>query len=91
MTPNTVVLSDHAIDPAIRTRILVALTTTECKHAGHRAYPYALASRFFQPVRGRDHCLSMAEKDVRGKLLGETVRLKQHLDVLRRQISDQPF
>lgn len=53
------------------------------EHAGHREALHALASAFFHPVRGRHHYLSMAKKNFRGYLQGETVRLKKYLYVLR--------
>lgn len=52
-------------------------------HAGHRARLHALAAAYFHPVRGRHHYLSMAKKNFRGDLQGETVRLKKYLYVLR--------
>ncbi|HZX32935.1 MAG TPA: nucleotidyltransferase domain-containing protein [Rhodocyclaceae bacterium] len=43
----------------------------------------ALAPAFFSPQRGRYHYLAMARKNFREHLLGETVRLKKYLYVLR--------
>ncbi|WP_431026613.1 nucleotidyltransferase domain-containing protein [Paraburkholderia phenoliruptrix] len=43
----------------------------------------SLASAFFSPLRGRHHYLSMAKKNFRGYLQGETVRFKKYLYVLR--------
>lgn len=42
-----------------------------------------LARRFFAPVRGRHHYLSMAKKNFRGYLQGDEVRYKKYLYVLR--------
>ncbi|MDM8359063.1 nucleotidyltransferase domain-containing protein, partial [Pandoraea communis] len=42
-----------------------------------------LARRFFVPVRGRHHYLSMAKKNFRGYLQGDEVRYKKYLYVLR--------
>lgn len=43
----------------------------------------ALAHGFFAPQRGRHHYLSMAKKNFRGYLQGDTVRYKKYLYVLR--------
>lgn len=43
----------------------------------------SLASAFFSPLRGRHHYLSMAKKNFRGYLQGDTVRFKKYLYVLR--------
>ncbi len=43
----------------------------------------SLAAAFFSPLRGRHHYLSMAKKNFRGYLQGETVRFKKYLYVLR--------
>ncbi|MGF6769614.1 putative nucleotidyltransferase [Paraburkholderia sp. GAS199] len=43
----------------------------------------SLASAFFSPMRGRHHYLSMAKKNFRGYLQGDTVRFKKYLYVLR--------
>lgn len=43
----------------------------------------ALAAGFFSPRRGRYHYLSMARKNFRGYLQGESVRLKKYFYVLR--------
>ncbi|HEY9101657.1 nucleotidyltransferase domain-containing protein [Chitinimonas sp.] len=43
----------------------------------------ALAPSFFSSRKGRWHYLSMAKKNFRGYLLGDTVRLKKYLYVLR--------
>ncbi|KVN43985.1 nucleotidyltransferase domain-containing protein [Burkholderia ubonensis] len=43
----------------------------------------ALAGAFFSPLRGRHHYLSMAKKNFRGYLQGDTVRYKKYLYVLR--------
>jgi predicted nucleotidyltransferase len=43
----------------------------------------SLATGFFSPLRGRHHYLSMAKKNFRGYLQGETVRYKKYLYVLR--------
>nr|WP_211959087.1 nucleotidyltransferase domain-containing protein [Budvicia diplopodorum] len=42
-----------------------------------------LANEFFSTVRARYHYLSMAKKNFRGYLQGDTVRLKKYLYVLR--------
>ncbi|WP_420889279.1 nucleotidyltransferase domain-containing protein [Cupriavidus gilardii] len=42
-----------------------------------------MASAFFSPIRGRYHYLSMAAKNFRGYLQGDTVRYKKYLYVLR--------
>ena len=42
-----------------------------------------LAPKWFSPMRGRYHYLSMAKKNFRGYLQGEQVRLKKYLYVLR--------
>ncbi|WP_310630159.1 nucleotidyltransferase domain-containing protein [Paraburkholderia sp.] len=43
----------------------------------------SMAEAFFSPMRGRHHYLSMAKKNFRGYLQGETVRYKKYLYVLR--------
>jgi predicted nucleotidyltransferase len=43
----------------------------------------SLATAFFSPLRGRHHFLSMAKKNFRGYLQGDTVRFKKYLYVLR--------
>lgn len=43
----------------------------------------ALANLFFSSIRARYHYLSMAKKNFRGYLQGDTVRLKKYLYVLR--------
>jgi uncharacterized protein len=43
----------------------------------------SLAAAFFSPLRGRHHYLSMARKNFRGYLQGDTVRFKKYLYVLR--------
>jgi predicted nucleotidyltransferase len=43
----------------------------------------SLAAAFFSPLRGRHHYLSMAKKNFRGYLQGDTVRFKKYLYVLR--------
>ena len=43
----------------------------------------SLATAFFSPLRGRHHYLSMAKKNFRGYLQGDTVRYKKYLYVLR--------
>jgi len=43
----------------------------------------AAARGFFSPLRSRHHYLSMAKKNFRGYLQGETVRYKKYLYVLR--------
>lgn len=43
----------------------------------------ALAGAFFSPLRGRHHYLSMARRNYREHLRGETVRLKKYFYVLR--------
>ena len=53
------------------------------EHIAHRRALQMLATDFFHPVRGRYHYLSMAKKNFRGYLQGETVRLKKYLYVLR--------
>jgi predicted nucleotidyltransferase len=53
------------------------------EHAEHRQALQASATDSFHPVRGRYHYLSMAKKNFRGYLQGETVRLKKYLYVLR--------
>ncbi|AXV74413.1 nucleotidyltransferase domain-containing protein [Ralstonia nicotianae] len=49
----------------------------------------ALAPTFFSERRGRWHYLSMAAKNFRGYLQGETVRLKKYLYVLRPLLAAQ--
>jgi uncharacterized protein len=71
----------HRSNPALLEWLDSPVVYREDVRHGHALRTVAQA--FFSPLRGRHHYLSMAKKNFRGYLQGETVRYKKYLYVLR--------